>query len=65
MEWIIDRIEEGKAIVECDGKNFQIGTEFLPPDAGEGTVIKIDISKTCENEKKAQARAIMNRIFKK
>lgn len=58
-EWIIDRIEENFAIIECEGEFFEVNLKLLP-ELSEGDQIQIQrISPESEETSKleeAQAR---------
>ncbi len=41
--WIVDRIEGEVAVVEGeDGKTFDVPLHFLPPNAREGDVLRVE-----------------------
>lgn len=63
MEWIIDRIEEDIAVVECNGHRFNVPLSVLPPDIKEGDTVHTE--KNDSNVKGQDARNLMNRVFKK
>lgn len=44
MEWIVDRIEDGVAVIETeDGAQWQLPPGWLPADAREGSVLVVDV----------------------
>ena len=65
MEWIVDRIEENIAVLECGDVMFEINVLFLPKNVKEGDVIKLSIDETAKNNKLETAKEKMNRLFSK
>lgn len=41
---VIDRFENGWAVIEYNGKTFNFPRELIPYDAREGDVLKMDVS---------------------
>lgn len=63
MKVIIDRLEEDYAIVELEeGKMLEIPKELFP-EAKEGDIVNIEISKEETNKRKEQIKKMMNNIF--
>ncbi|MGB9887732.1 MAG: DUF3006 domain-containing protein [Moorellales bacterium] len=58
---ILDRFEGEFAVIEHDGRTFDVRRELLPADAKEGDVlsivIRVDRKATAERRKKIQALA--------
>ncbi|MGB9887926.1 MAG: DUF3006 domain-containing protein [Moorellales bacterium] len=56
---VLDRFEGGFAVIEHDGRTFNLPRELLPADAKEGDVlsivIRVDHRATAERRKKVQA----------
>jgi hypothetical protein len=49
--WAIDRIEEGTAAVEQDGDHvYEIPRYLLPPDARDGDVVMVTITRAAAGE---------------
>lgn len=65
MEWIVDRIEENIAVLECGSEMFEINVLYLPQNVKEGDVIKLTICETAKQNKLETAKEKMNRIFSK
>lgn len=63
MEWIVDRIEENVAVLECGDFNFGVELKFLPKGVKEGDVIKLSIDAESTQKKKESAEEKMNRLF--
>lgn len=61
--WVIDRIENGIAVVECNDSTFDVPVSALPEDVKEGMVLSICIDKDAENKKRQQARSLMDSMF--
>ncbi|MBC5649021.1 DUF3006 domain-containing protein [Christensenella tenuis] len=60
MRYIIDRFEEGRAVVELeDGSTVSLPGNALPPEAREGDVISVfvDDTETARRRSKLKARA--------
>jgi hypothetical protein len=57
---VIDRIESGRAILECNGQLIEVDTELLPKGSQEGTVLALvicnnaDVILHTENEKRLE-----------
>lgn len=61
--WIIDRIENGIAVIEFNGSTFDIPVSALPDGVKEGIVLNISIDKNAERDKKQNARNLMDSLF--
>lgn len=61
--WVIDRIENGIAVVECNDSTFDVPVSALPEDVKEGMVLSISIDKDTEEKKRQQARGLMDSMF--
>lgn len=64
MNVIIDRFEGDFAVLELEDKAFvSMPRRLVPPEAGEGTVLNIEINRQ-ETEKRARAiRALKKRLW--
>lgn len=62
---IIDRFEGDMAVIEYEGKTFNLPRNLLPTEAREGNVIKISISVDREETEKRQKRIqeLMDDVF--
>ena len=54
----IDRIEEGFAIVECDGQTFELPMQALPKDCQEGDLLTI----VCEKVDQSRINQAKDRL---
>lgn len=61
--WVIDRIENGIAVIEFNNSTFDIPVSALPKDVKEGMVLNVSIDKDAENQKRQQARNLMDSLF--
>lgn len=61
--WVIDRIENGIAVIEFNGSTFDVPVSALPDGIKEGMVLSICIDKDAENKKRQQARSLMDSMF--
>ena len=61
--WVIDRIENGIAVIEFNGSTFDDPVSSLPDGIKEGMVLSICIDKDAENKKRQQARSLMDSMF--
>ena len=60
MQWVIDRIENGFAIIECDDLHIEIPIKALPKTIEEGSLL--DISVTSGNQDLEQAKALLREL---
>ncbi|MBI5022597.1 MAG: DUF3006 domain-containing protein [Candidatus Magasanikbacteria bacterium] len=63
---VVDRLEGKKAVIKfSDGQTLIVPIEFLPDDAGEGSVIKIKFGDDAiaTDERAKQAKAMLNEIL--
>lgn len=61
--WVIDRIENGIAVIELLNSTFDIPVSALPEGVKEGMVLNVSIDKDAENQKRQQARNLMDSLF--
>ena len=61
--WVIDRIENGIAVIEFNNSTFDIPVSALPKGVKEGMVLNVSIDKDAENQKRQQARNLMDSLF--
>lgn len=61
--WVIDRIENGIAVIEFNNSTFDVPVSALPDGIKEGMVLNISIDKYAENKKRQQARSLMDSMF--
>ena len=61
--WVIDRMENGIAVIEFNGSTFDVPVSSLPDGIKEGMVLSICIDKDAENKKRQQARSLMDSMF--
>ena len=53
---VIDRFEEGWAVLDHGGKIFQVPRQLLPPEASEGDVLKAHfVVQRAETEERAKS----------
>lgn len=54
MVWIVDRVEENFAVLECGGLTFDVPKSVLPENVSEGDVLTVskDMDKTSARAKK-------------
>ena len=65
MEGVIDRIEEGKAVILVKGEGeMYLPVNSLPAGAGEGSVLRFDITvdKAAEEGRRKKVRDLQNRL---
>ena len=64
MQVIIDRFEEGFAVVEIEpGKMVNMPRELLPAEAKEGDVINIFVDQEETTRRKKNINNLMNSLF--
>lgn len=64
MKWIVDRIEEGYAVVETEeSKLFNIPLEAFGEKIIEGNVIILNIDKAEEKSTKEKISNLMDSLF--
>lgn len=64
MKVIIDRFEEGFAVVELDAGNMvNMPRALLPQEAKEGDVIDISIDLSETEKRKKSIASLMNNLF--
>ena len=63
MKVIIDRFENGFAVVELQSKEFENIPTVLVPDAKEGDVIDISIDNDTTLEREVRINALMGQVF--
>ena len=61
--WVIERIENGIAVIEYNNSTFDVPVSSLPDGIKEGMVLSICIDKDAENKKRQQARSLMDSMF--
>ena len=64
MLWIIDRIENGVAVIETPEGMVNINLNFLPEGVSEGDVISLELSKTEIEKRRERIKGKMNSLFK-
>ena len=60
MQWVIDRIENGLAIIECEDLHLEIPIKALPKSIKEGAVLAISIDS--DNRELEQAEALLREL---
>lgn len=64
MQLIIDRIEDGIAVLEYEeGKHVQLPAALLPSGAKEGDALAFCIDRKTTDDKKEQAENLRKRLF--
>ena len=63
MTYIIDRFESDFAVVELNGNSYNIPKILLPVDAKEGDVITTAVDKNATENKKTEARSLLDSLF--
>ena len=63
--FIIDRFEGNMAVIEYNGRTFDLPKNLLPKEAKEGDVLKISIEVDREETEKRRKRIknLMNELF--
>ena len=64
MKWIVDRIEENIAVLECGDEVFNLNKSFLPTDVKEGDVISLKVDKEQKDALIKTAEDKMKKLFK-
>lgn len=64
--FVIDRFENGWAVIEYDRKTFNLPRQLVPPDAVEGDVVditvKVNVKATADLKK--DVRGMADELFK-
>ena len=60
MQWVIDRIENGLAIIECNDLHLEIPVQALPESIKEGSILEISI--TSDSDELEQAKALLKEL---
>ncbi len=63
MTFIIDRFEGDMAVIEAGGNTYNIPAIILPENAKEGDVITTQIHKEETENKKQEARNLLDSLF--
>ena len=63
MKWTIDRFEGDFAVVECGDSYFNIPKNSLPEGVAEGDVLDISLDITETENKKAQLKGRIKKLF--
>jgi hypothetical protein len=65
--FIIDRFEKDWVILEYGRKTFHLPRQLVPPEAGEGDVLKITVSLDADAAAKLKedVRMLASRLFEK
>lgn len=63
MKWIIDRFEEDFAVIECNGRTFDVPKNMLPTDLAEGDVLDISLNKAETEQKRESANSRLKKLF--
>ena len=61
--WVIERIENGIAVIEYNNSTFDVPVSALPDGIKEGMVLSVCIDKDEENKRRQQARTLMDSMF--
>ncbi|MCQ4022732.1 MULTISPECIES: DUF3006 domain-containing protein [unclassified Ruminococcus] len=65
MDVIIDRFEEGCAVVEIDENTFvNLPLPLVPKGAKEGSVISIKLDSKSTETRHKEINSLMNKLFK-
>ncbi len=65
MKWIIDRLENGFAVVELENKEIiNIPKSALPEGVREGDVICVSVDSRETQDRKEKIDGLMNSLFK-
>lgn len=64
--FIIDRFENGWAVIEHNRKTFNLPRELIPPEAVEGDVLTINVAIDTEAtaDLKKEVRALADELFR-
>lgn len=64
MHYIIDRFEEGRAVVELeDGSMLSLPGNALPPEAEEGDVISVFVDSEETARRRSELKARTEKLF--
>lgn len=63
MLWIVDRIENGIAIIETESGTLELELKYLPEGTKEGNVIKLTLSPEEEQKRRERIKKKMDRLF--
>ncbi len=63
MKWIVDRIEGNIAVVECNGKTFDIDVCYLPKGVKESDIIDLAIDKEETKNQEDIAQKRLDNLF--
>ena len=61
--WVIERIENGIAVIEYNNSTFDVPVSALPDGIKEGMALSVCIDKDEENKRRQQARNLMDSMF--
>lgn len=59
---VVDRIEGTIAVLEVEGKTYELPTSVLPEGAGEGSVLRLSLDEAAAGDVLAQSRARLERL---
>ena len=63
MLWIVDRIENGIAVIETESGTLELELKYLPEGTKEGNVIKLTLSPEEEQKRRERIKKEMDRLF--
>ncbi len=63
MLWIVDRIENGIAVIETESGTLELELKYLPEGTKEGNVIKLTLSPEEEQKRRERIKKKMDRLF--
>ena len=63
MLWIVDRIENGIAVIETESGTLELELKYLPEGTKEGNVIKLTLSPEEEKKRRERIKKKMDRLF--
>ncbi len=63
MLWIVDRIENGIAVIETESGTLELELKYLPDGTKEGNVIKLTLSPEEEQKRQERIKKKMDRLF--
>lgn len=64
MQWIIDRLEGDKAVIEYgEGKHFDLPRSALPEGAKEGDVLTVAIDPNETEARRGRISGLRKRLF--
>jgi hypothetical protein len=63
----IDRFEGTLAVLEFDGRTFNVPRALLPPEASEGDVLRfaIEIDQAATDARRQRVRSLESKLFKR